>query len=357
MHHCSKCGIPKVGNIRFNDIDVCHICQNWDDYRLRIQGDFSAISESIRERGLGKPFDCIVGISGGRDSTYTLYKLVKDYDLRCAAVFVENAFTPTETSHNVKRVTEQLNVRLFQHKIPSDYHIDISKKMISFWQKSHDPLFSNLACAPCKLFNKFIFELANGMKVNSIVYGGNPYEFFYVGPGDTSKSRSGKFTFNAMLWDSFSKIIRGAALILSNIGIVRYLPIIIKASLLYCNQYAPYLKLRYHQITPYDFFHYYDWDETEMNSILKKLGWMMPEGCVSTWRADCEFEEVKNYMFMQSVGISHIHSLYSNLARENKISREDSISRSDEEAFSAARLKLALEKLSLASLEKSDIMD
>jgi hypothetical protein len=139
-------------------------------------------------------------------------------------------------------------------------------------------------------------------------------------------------------------------LILSNIGIVRYLPLMINASIIYCNQYSPYLKLRYPQITPYDFFHYYEWDETEMNEILRKAGWKIPKGCVSTWRADCEFEEVKNYMFLQSVGISHIHSLYSNLARENKISREEAINRSNEEAFSAERLEFALSKLELESL-------
>lgn len=149
-------------------------------------------------------------------------------------------------------------------------------------------MFSNLACAPCKLFNKYIFEIANSLKVNSIVYGGNPYEFFYFGPSDASKSRSGKFTFNAMLHDSFSKIIKGFELLFSNLQIVKYLPIIIKASIIYCNQYTPYLKLRYHKIRPYDFFYYYEWDEIEMNSILNNLGWVMPRGCVSTWRADCQ---------------------------------------------------------------------
>ncbi|UCC45666.1 MAG: hypothetical protein JSU65_07035, partial [Candidatus Zixiibacteriota bacterium] len=291
MDYCSKCGIPKAKNIPLDAVGECHICQNWDDYRQRIEGDFSTISESIKERGLGRPYDCIVGISGGRDSAYMLYKLVKDYDLRCAAVFVENAFTPSESVENVKKTSQKLNVKLYQRRIASDYHIEIAKKMIAFWQKSHNPVFSNLACAPCKLFNKFLFELANRLKVNTIMYGGNPYEFFYVGPADTSKSRSGKFTFSAMLYDSFSKIVKGAALVCSNVGIVKYLPIMVKASIMYCNQYTTYLKLRYRKITPYDFFHYYDWDEEEMNSILGELGWVMPKGCVSTWRADCEFEE------------------------------------------------------------------
>lgn len=354
MNYCSKCGIPKVKHIAFNNTNECYICENWANYKLQSKGDFTTITKTIKERGHGKPFDCVVGISGGRDSTYLLNKLVKDYNLHCAAVFVENAFTPEETVDNVKRITEKLNVKLFRYKIPFDYHIKIAKVMIAFWQKKHNPLFSNLACAPCKLFNKYIFEIANRLKVNSIVYGGNPYEFFYVGPSDTSKSRKGKFTFYAMLQDFFTKIIKGIGLIFSNIKIVQYLPIIIKASIIYCNQYTPYLKLRYHRIIPYDFFHYYEWDEREMNSILNNLGWVMPKGCVSTWRADCEFEEVKNYMFMKSVGISHIHSLYSNLARENKISREDSINRAEKESFSEERLRLALNKLSLKSLEKEN---
>ena len=352
MNRCSKCGIPNVEKIPFNAIGECFICQNWNDYRLNIKGDFSVISERIKKRGVNKPFDCVVGISGGRDSTYLLYKLVKSYNLRCVAVFVKNAFTPMETLENVKRITENLNVQFYQFQIDHDYHIKIANIFIKYWQKTHNPLFSNLACAPCKLFNKHIFRLANRLKVNSIVYGGNPFEFFYIGPGDTSKSRGGKFTFKAMMYDLFTKVAKGIKLIFSNIGIVKYLPIIFKASVLYCNQYSPYLKLKYNKIRPYDFFHYYDWDETEMNIILDEIGWILPQGCVSTWRADCEFEEVKNYMFMHSVGIRHIHSLYSNLARENKISRKDAIVRSEKEAFSPARLKLALNKLSLESLDK-----
>jgi PP-loop superfamily ATP-utilizing enzyme len=192
MNYCSRCGIPKVENLPFNEAGECQICENWEDYRLKKKGDFSAIAETIRERGFGKPFDCIVGISGGRDSTYMLYQLVNKYSLRCAAIFVENVFSPIEILDNVDRIAEELKVDLFRYKIPPDYHLQVARRMISFWQKSRDPLFSNLACAPCKYFNKYIFELANRMKVNSVLYGGNPYEFFYVGPGDTSRSRGGK---------------------------------------------------------------------------------------------------------------------------------------------------------------------
>lgn len=354
MDRCSKCGIPNVKNVPFDANGECFICQNWDDYRLKVAGDFSVIAENIKERGANRPYDCLVGISGGRDSTYLLYKLVREYQLRCAAVFVRNVFAPAETLENVKRITEYLGVKLYEYQIDPDYHMEISKAFIQYWQKSHEPLFSNLACAPCKLFNMHIFKLANKLGVNSIVYGGNPYEFFYVGPGDTSRSRSGKFTFWAMVLDLIAKIARGLKLVFSNIGIVKYLPIIYRASILYCNQYSPYLKLRYPKIKPYDFFHYYEWDETELNSILGEIGWVLPRGCVSTWRSDCEFEEVKNYMFMKSVGIGHIHCLYSNLARANKISMQDSIFRSDQEAFSAERLKLALDKLSLETLDQSD---
>ena len=354
MNYCPKCGLPNIKNIPFNEAGECYICENWDDYKLKVKEDFSALLDKVREKGSGKPFDCVVGISGGRDSTYLLYKLTQDYDLRCAAVFVENAFTPPETVENVRKITDKLNVKLFHYKIDAAYHMKIARKMIRYWQRTGNPIFSNLACAPCKLFNKYIFKLANQLKINTIIYGGNPYEIFYLGPGDTSKSRKGKFTFFAMLKDTFSKIARGVILIFSNLGIVRYLPIIIKASVMYVNQYSPYLKLRYPKIISYDFFHHYDWNEAEMNSILKKLGWILPEGFVSTWRADCYFEEVKNYMFKQTVGISHIHSLFSNLAREGKIPVEESIKRSQKEAFSSARLNFALEKLSLKSLEADE---
>lgn len=200
MNHCTKCGLPKIDNIPFDEKGECYICQNWQDYKLNVKTDFTELVEKVKEKGARKPFDCVAGISGGRDSTYLLYKLTQDYDLRCTTVFVENAFTPSETVENIRKDTDKLNVKPFHYQIDAAYHTKIAKQMIGYWQKTENPLFANLACAPCKLFNKYVFRR---LKINTIIYGGNPYELFYLGPGDTNISRGGKFTFVAMLRDTF----------------------------------------------------------------------------------------------------------------------------------------------------------
>ena len=54
--------------------------------------NFEHLMATIRENSRDKPYDCVVGISGGRDSTYTLY-LLKKMGLRPLAVYFNDGFS------------------------------------------------------------------------------------------------------------------------------------------------------------------------------------------------------------------------------------------------------------------------
>ena len=81
---CKECLLDNtVGDIWYNEEGKCKYCLIHDELELKHPlGDIGlknmeAAVEQIKKAGKGKEFDCIVGVSGGRDSSYTLLRMSK----------------------------------------------------------------------------------------------------------------------------------------------------------------------------------------------------------------------------------------------------------------------------------------
>jgi N-acetyl sugar amidotransferase len=116
---CSRCILDTtVGDIWFNEKGECKYCKIHDEMELNHPLDSSSerkISEliaKIKYNGRKKSYDCIAGVSGGRDSTYTLYKAVK-LGLRPLAVHFDNGWNTEISVKNIKKACEKLNVPLY----------------------------------------------------------------------------------------------------------------------------------------------------------------------------------------------------------------------------------------------------
>src|SRR3989304_10290489 len=70
--------------------------------------------EKIKDSGRGKEYDCVVGVSGGRDSTYTLFTAVK-LGLRPLAAHFDNGWNSEIAVANIKNAVRKLNVDLYTH--------------------------------------------------------------------------------------------------------------------------------------------------------------------------------------------------------------------------------------------------
>jgi N-acetyl sugar amidotransferase len=71
---------------------------------------------SIKQDGLGKKYDCIVGISGGVDSSWVLVK-AKELGLRPLAVHMDNGWNSELATNNIKNLVDILGVDLYTHVI------------------------------------------------------------------------------------------------------------------------------------------------------------------------------------------------------------------------------------------------
>lgn len=117
---CTRCVMDTTGDpdIRFDEAGVCHYCRRYDQViaqyvRPGEQGrrELAEICDRIRKEGRGKPYDCVIGLSGGVDSTYVAY-LVKEYGLRPLAVHLDNGWNTEIAVGNIEKTVRALGIDL-----------------------------------------------------------------------------------------------------------------------------------------------------------------------------------------------------------------------------------------------------
>lgn len=132
---CSRCVCDtSLKSIRFDKKGECNFCKSYDtlrDYYVkeRHQGKYKKIILDIKRSGEGKPYDCIVGISGGTDGTYTLM-LAKKEGLRPLAVHFDNGWSKDVAQKNIKKACEKLGVDLYTYVVNWEEFKDLQKSFI-----------------------------------------------------------------------------------------------------------------------------------------------------------------------------------------------------------------------------------
>ncbi len=113
--YCSNCGIPSnYPGITFNQDRVCSLCESFEDYQRNVSSYFKSFDNLKSEiLGLGENretgYDCLMLLSGGKDSSYALAKLV-ELDLKVLAFTLDNGFISDNAKANIDHVTSRLGV-------------------------------------------------------------------------------------------------------------------------------------------------------------------------------------------------------------------------------------------------------
>jgi hypothetical protein len=352
--------LPKSDQFAFDDYGICSLCN-----AARIAGTESQDREGpkvleeyvqrIKERGRKQSFDCVVGISGGRDSSYLLYLLTHKHGLRCLAAYYQTPFTSSVTDANVKRLTSMLNVPLAELRVSHELHRRVAKEFTILWMEKPLPAIAHMACAPCKLLNREIFKLARANGIGAVVYGGNRFEAVQVASGashdetlTTSAMAARQLALMGQLQKSLRLVKKGVEVLKVSTKLWKYLPLGVQASIMHICPHTAYFRFRYPDIFALEYFCFGEWKETEGEEALAQLGWELPPGCNSTWKSDCSFAELKNYMFQRMTGVSYMDAFLSNMVRTGIISRDEAVRRIEVEGrVSVERLSDACETMEL----------
>ncbi len=138
MQKCKRCLLPETyETFMFDESGVCNVCRQHEvkhgavDWNKRAEAFEKIIS---KYRGTGD-YDCIVPFSGGKDSTYILYRIVKYHKLKPLVVSFDHGFYRPHHLKNVERTLKLLGV---------DYHLFranmkvVAKTMLESFKRKGD---------------------------------------------------------------------------------------------------------------------------------------------------------------------------------------------------------------------------
>ncbi len=118
---CNRCIMDTSDpDITFNDEGICNHCTNaitrlekeiFIDENLKTK-KLNEVLNAIKLEGKHKPYDCIIGLSGGVDSSYLAYIVVKQFGLRPLAIHLDNGWNSELAVSNINNIVKILNIDL-----------------------------------------------------------------------------------------------------------------------------------------------------------------------------------------------------------------------------------------------------
>lgn len=170
---CVKCIMDTSDpEIIFDDSGICNHCYRYD--KMVSTRTFSEVERpleleklvnSIKENGKGKPYDCIIGVSGGVDSTYVAY-IVKQFGLRPLAVHFDNGWNSELSVMNIENIIKKLDIDLHTHVVDWEEFKDIQLSFL----KASTP---DAEIPTDHAINAILFKLADQYKIKHILNGVN----------------------------------------------------------------------------------------------------------------------------------------------------------------------------------------
>ena len=114
---CTSCVMDTTDSkIEFDEHGVCDFCNDYYDnikpswHPVENNPELDAIAEKIRKAGKGKKHDCIIGLSGGVDSSYLCYIAKIKMKLNPLIFVVDTGWNLSVANDNIKRIITALDL-------------------------------------------------------------------------------------------------------------------------------------------------------------------------------------------------------------------------------------------------------
>lgn len=126
---CNRCVLDTTApKIQFDEDGNCNYCTRFLDKISAIgdkkEKDVDLLIDKIKESGKGKKYDCVLGLSGGLDSTWAL-KIIVEKGLTPLVVHMDNGWNSEAAQNNIHNIVERLNVDLYTHVIDWEEYKDM----------------------------------------------------------------------------------------------------------------------------------------------------------------------------------------------------------------------------------------
>ncbi len=171
---CSRCVMDDTEpGILFDEQGVCSLCKSFvarcerelysgEEGRAKL----AELADRIRQEGQGKEYDCVIGVSGGVDSTAVAYHVKRTLNLRPLAVHFDNGWNAELAVDNIGRALEALDIDLHTHVIDWDEFKDLQ---LSFIKAS----VRNIETPTDHGINALLYSMASKFGLRYIITGNN----------------------------------------------------------------------------------------------------------------------------------------------------------------------------------------
>jgi N-acetyl sugar amidotransferase len=183
---CTKCilNTQDYPDIKFDEQGVCDICHTYEDLAsrtiLRGEAGNKALTDliaEIKEYGKGKEYDCLIGVSGGVDSSYLAY-LTREWGLRPLVIHVDNGWNTELAVSNIEKLLNTLNYDLYTYVIDWEEMRDLQLSFMKANVLDIDLPFDNA-------FMAILYRLAAKHNIKHILSGHNTATEGYLPPNFT----------------------------------------------------------------------------------------------------------------------------------------------------------------------------
>ena len=176
MKYCTKCVMPDTRpGISFNADGVCSACQAYENrkninYEKRFQ-ELELLCDKYRGMNGPNSYDCMIAVSGGKDSHYQVYILKEVFKMNPLLVTVEDNFPMTKAGeHNIKNISEEFGCDIISMKP----NIKIQKIIMRYTFEKY--------AKPTYIIDRYIYSyplhMAHKFNTPLLIYGENiNYEY------------------------------------------------------------------------------------------------------------------------------------------------------------------------------------
>ena len=179
MKYCTKCVMPDTRpGITFNEEGVCSACQSYENrkkvnYKVRFE-EFKALCDKYRGMNGPNGYDCMVAVSGGKDSHFQVYMMKEVLHMNPLLVSVEDNLPMTKAGiHNLKNISEAFGCDIISMKPNIRAQKIIMKKTFERYGKPTYFIDRHIYTYPLHMALKFNTPLLVYGENVSYEYGGN----------------------------------------------------------------------------------------------------------------------------------------------------------------------------------------
>ncbi len=323
MKRCTRCVIPETApNVSFDENGVCSYCASYKTPPLLGEEKLRALLDAQRKPG--KKYDCAIGISGGRDSSYTTLKLVKDYGMKVLALNYDNPFVDPQAVENIDNMADILNIDVIRYTLKNKIHERTFRSNLLAWLKKPSAGMIPMLCIACKNYIPPMIRYSKKHDIQCVVMGGTTFEnvSFKRELINVSRDADYKNTYLSGLYGMVKETLKNPSYYSPHC-----VPIMVKGYF-YGDQYALGPRLFAPDIAFYHLFDYIPWQETDILSRIRgEIAWKHPEKFVSTWRFDCKICHLKKLLYLKTIGMGENEDFYSKMIRDGVITRDEIMER------------------------------